>query len=367
MSVPRCSYLTRLILAVTVCGTLSAQTPMTSDAREPASAHPKEVYPQIVRLSLVQGDVRVSLPKQKGQGEVPPWVEGRVNLPLVSGSSVVTGKGRVEIEFEDASTMYLGENSVLAFDDLTTQNGIPSTDMVLMTGVVSLHLRPTVPGEMYVLRTETDAVQIPYGSRSNVRVNSYTDATTVTPQAFTEVHLGDAPPAAGMIGKTFTYSHGVFVPTPAGRIGNFAEWDQWVAARVATRTRAMQAVMKESGLNEPLPGMADMADHGSFFDCKPYGTCWVPTKGWGGPQPAAQPAGDAQRATERQRQKQRSRRRIRSRQTNRSRINSPRRAPSWPCRRSGTRRRRSTRREERVSRRPCGPKMTTTFLLSVLA
>jgi len=39
-------------------------------------------------------------------------------------------------------------------------------------------------------------------------------------------------------------------------------------------------VMKESGLKEPLPGMADMNARGSFFECQPYGTCWEPTNGW---------------------------------------------------------------------------------------
>ena len=60
MSVSRCSYLTHLIFVVAVCGTLSAQTPMASsgiESTEPVSLHPKEIYPQIVRLSLVQGGV----------------------------------------------------------------------------------------------------------------------------------------------------------------------------------------------------------------------------------------------------------------------------------------------------------------------
>jgi len=299
MSVSRCSYLTHLIFVVAVCGTLSAQTPMASsgiESTEPVSLHPKEIYPQIVRLSLVQGDVRVALGKQKGQGNVPPWVDGRVNLPLESGSSIVTGKGRVEIEFEDASTMYLGENSVLGFNELTTQNGVPHTDMVLMTGVATLHLRPTMPGEQYVLRTETDLVHVPYGSHANARVNSYTDAMTVTPQSFSEVHLGDAPPMSGLIGKTFTYSNGVFVATAATPANNFAEWDKWVAARVAARNTAMHAVMKESGLHEPLPGMADMEAKGTFFDCQPYGTCWAPAKGWGKPRAATQQTAAATQA-----------------------------------------------------------------------
>jgi len=40
----------------------------------------------------------------------------------------------------------LGENSALTLDELTTKNGVPTTDMELLTGVASLHLRPTVPG-----------------------------------------------------------------------------------------------------------------------------------------------------------------------------------------------------------------------------
>ena len=119
------SFSLSICLSVVValgCGAVSAQAPGapgggTAAVTEQASLHPKEVYPQIVRLSLVQGDVRVAVGKQKGQPEMSPWVQAAANMPLESGFSVVTGKGRAEIEFEDASTMYLGENSALTFDD----------------------------------------------------------------------------------------------------------------------------------------------------------------------------------------------------------------------------------------------------------
>ncbi len=147
------------------CVAIPAQTPMAPGAGTTATAqlslHPGEVYPQIVRLSLVQGDVRVAVGKVKGQPEVAPWVQAAANMPLESGFSVVTGKGRAEIEFEDASTMYLGENSALTFETLTTKNGVPTTDMVLLAGVASLHLRPTVPGERYSLATPTDGIHVP--------------------------------------------------------------------------------------------------------------------------------------------------------------------------------------------------------------
>jgi hypothetical protein len=289
MSLKRCLPLTFLMLSAVVGWSAAAQTKVVSgveeartEAAEPISQHPQEVYPQIVRLSLVQGDVRVAVGKQKGQPETAPWVQAAVNMPLESGFSVVTGKGRAEIEFEDASTMYLGENSALTFELLTTEDGVSTTDMVLLTGVASLHLRPTMLGEIYTLKTPTDYLRVPYGSHSDVRVNSYMDAMTVTPLSPVEIHLGDRNSSPGLIGKTFTYSNGVFVPTPVTPANDFAAWDTWVAARVASRNKAMHAVMRESGLNEPLPGMADMASRGSFFECKPYGTCWAPTNGWGG-------------------------------------------------------------------------------------
>jgi hypothetical protein len=289
MSLKRCLPLPLLMLSAVVGWSAAAQTWVASgveetgtEATEPISLHPKEVYPQIVRLSLVEGDVRVAVGKQKGQPETAPWVRAAANMPLESGFSVVTGKGRAEIEFEDASTMYLGANSALTFELLTTEDGVSTTDVVLLTGVASLHLRPTMLGEMYTLKTPTDYLRVPYGSHSDIRVNSYMDAMTVTPLAPVEIHFGDVNSSAGLIGKTFTYSSGVFVPTPATTANNFAAWDQWVAARVASRNKAMHVVMRESGLNEPLPGMADMASRGSFFECKPYGTCWAPTNGWGG-------------------------------------------------------------------------------------
>jgi hypothetical protein len=46
--------------------------------------------------------------------------------------------------------------------------------------------------------------------------------------------------------------------------------------RVTAREQAEAAMMKESGLTEPIPGLADMQGEGRFFDCAPYGRCWEP-------------------------------------------------------------------------------------------
>lgn len=62
------------------------------------------------------------------------WEAAVSGLPLESSFNLVTRKGRVEIELEDASTLYLGENSALAFNGLRTTGGVPSTELALLTG-----------------------------------------------------------------------------------------------------------------------------------------------------------------------------------------------------------------------------------------
>ena len=288
MRLKRYFSLSLLTVVALGCGVMAAQEPMAASTEAP-SEHPREVYPQIVRLSLVQGDVRVAVGKVKGKPDVAPWVNAVVNMPLESGFSVVTGKGRAEIEFEDASTIYLGENSVLAFDDLSTKDNVPNTEMTLLTGVVTLHLRPTVAGDAYLVTTPTDFLHIQ--SNADVRINSYTDAMTVTPVLLGMPRPGEPQTRLDLIGKTFKLENAAFIPTapPAGT--DYAPWDAWVAKRVATRAETMNAVMKEAGLNEPLPGLEDMNAKGTFFACKPYGTCWVPNKGWGEKHAAARPGG----------------------------------------------------------------------------
>jgi hypothetical protein len=54
------------------------------------------------------------------------------------------------------------------------------------------------------------------------------------------------------------------------------EWDQWVLARIAKHQTLVAEGLKESGMKEPIPGLAGMVENGKFFDCAPYGKCWQP-------------------------------------------------------------------------------------------
>ena len=234
-------------------------------------------FPEIVRLSYVEGDVRVARGKDNEKATGATWEKAVADLPLETGYSLVTGAGRAEIELEDASTLYLAPNSVLSFSDLHTTNGVPYTDLALLSGTATVYVKPYLPDETFVLRTPSDDNLIAkYPGLSYIRVTSYVDATAISPLGG-GVLLAPGVPDQSADGQTLFYrsSHRIEPPASAAAIP-YVDWDTWVAQRIAHRSAAMNAVMKQAHLTSPLPGLAEMEGQGEFFDCAPYGTCWEP-------------------------------------------------------------------------------------------
>ena len=263
-------------------GTRSPQTPLVDQPPTDAT------YPQIVRIRYVEGDVRVERGKKIEKETGAGWEKAVANLPLETGFSLATGDGRAEIEFEDNSTVYLAENSVLALDDLETNGGVPHTELALLTGTLSLRVRPYVRGEQFNVRTPTDSIFIFWPRSNDLRVTAFTDATGLSSAAggtLTTSFLGITPLPKG---KPVYVRNNVRIPPPLNSGKDYAAWDQWVAERYASRKEAESAMMKTTGLTEPIPGLADMNGQGKFVDCAPYGTCWEPPD----ETPAAEDAGN---------------------------------------------------------------------------
>ena len=106
MNIARCKYLPTLLLFSAFA---LFSNPIQAEAQAPPTPPtPPATYPQIVRLSLVQGDVRISRGKDAEHATGAVWEKAAANLPLEDGFNLVTGQGRAEIELEDASTVYLG-------------------------------------------------------------------------------------------------------------------------------------------------------------------------------------------------------------------------------------------------------------------
>lgn len=250
--------------------------------------HSDTVYPQIVRISYVEGDVRVTR-GAKSHGKNAGWEKATADLPLETGYNLVTGQGRAEIEFENASTLYLGENSVLTLNDLHTTGGIPHTEVALLSGTATTHIRPYVAGEVFIMRTPTDTMTTRFPHASNVRISSYTDGIALTSLGPGSVGVSESTSQALTPGQTLYFKDGRRI-IDAGPIHSpdFSAWDQWVQTRYAARVAAESEALKASGLTSPIPGLADMQGKGAFFPCEPYGICWRPLSP--APQQAAETA-----------------------------------------------------------------------------
>lgn len=291
------------LLSVSLIATCGAQAPNAGGQTSPpppevvtttgaASAAmfkptPENTYPQIVRLSYVEGDVRLSRRAVDAKTTGADWEKAVTGTPLETGYSVVTeAGGRAEIEFEDASTAYVGENSVVVCNNLITTDGVPMTDLGLLNGVMTLHVKTLFPEQTFMVETPTNGVVLKYPMKSYVRVNSYLDAMTITAMGTTGAKMFVGGRAVSTDKEqSMTYRAGRWVHGDGG-VGSFADWDKWVDDRVIARKAVMETAEKDAGLAAPIPGLVEMSEAGTFFPCEGYGTCWQPTSGWGGGQGA---------------------------------------------------------------------------------
>jgi hypothetical protein len=262
-------------------GMLIATLPASGFQTGPSSETPAHIpsnttYPQIVRISYMEGDVRVARGKDNEKATGNAWETATPDLPLETGFNLATTNGRAEIEFEDASTVYLGENSVLSFTDLHTTAGVPHTEMTLLAGTLSLHIETSIPGESFLLNTPTDSINNVYPKKSYLRIDSYLDAIAITPQKPETYRVSGTVVKLAARGKTLFYDDGEAITPSEADPTTSATWDAWVAKRTSVRSAAIAEVAKESGLPASTPGLADMNGEGTFFKCAPYGTCWQP-------------------------------------------------------------------------------------------
>src|ERR1700761_4461295 len=97
---------------------------------KPASA---DSHVRIVRLSLIQGDVRFARQFHDDSLTDPKavWEAASLNLPLREGYVLATGTGRAEVEFENGAMAFLGNNTVVEFYDLSLHDGGRISRLVL--------------------------------------------------------------------------------------------------------------------------------------------------------------------------------------------------------------------------------------------
>jgi FecR protein len=209
----------------------------------------------LTKLSFVQGDVRVSTGDGKHPNLTQQWQQAEAGVLLEQGSSLATTDGRAEIEFETGGSVYLAENSLLLFEQLSQQGDRPVTRMSLVTGSATFSLQP-VSNQSFFIDTPTDKIEITAPDIFFARMDSYLDGTAITPQGDTGermVRRGRSifPMAKG---QTVFFQEGEVILLPA-EIGSLlpSAWGSSISAH-RQQLDATAAVLKASGLSSLLPG-----------------------------------------------------------------------------------------------------------------
>ncbi|MGH9863855.1 MAG: FecR domain-containing protein, partial [Candidatus Acidiferrales bacterium] len=120
-------------------------------------------YARIVRLSLVGGDVQVSRPGHSG------WEAAAANMPVTQGVTIGTNDGRAEVQFEDGSTAWIAENTLVQFTELALSDGGRITKLTIAQGTVSIYA-DLKRADLFTVATPQEQISVP--KRSLFRVDA---------------------------------------------------------------------------------------------------------------------------------------------------------------------------------------------------
>jgi FecR protein len=225
-------------------------------------------YARIVRLSFVSGDVQIVRTDQSNK-----WEPAVMNMPVEQGFAIGTNNGRAEIEFEQGSTLWLAENSVVQFTELALSNGGRITRMTLSEGTATFNTNLSAGDKFEVA---APSFRIDPANKSEFRVgvlsksgavNVFSGKVTVnTEKATQEVDKGQT---IAVDRKSSEFA--------VKRNPSTDEWDHWVMTRMSAET----AEESHTALYSDAPftyGMADLAAYGTWGYFPGFGYGWQP---WG--------------------------------------------------------------------------------------
>lgn len=241
-------------------------------------AHPAAAdssHARIIRLSLVQGDVRFA---RGAHGDpladsTATWETAGLNLPIRQGYVLATDKGRAEVEFENGAMAFLKENTVLEFYDLSLHDSARTTRLVLRQGSASFYVNPA--GGDYFSVTGGDFT-VEADGRSAFRLDNYDDGSTVEAHQGRISVLHDKNTTRLEKGQSLSVRAGDDSSLSVGRLGDDDDFDRWVSSRTDSVSTATSAALQYTGSPYYAPGFADLYTYGTFSSCGAYGYGWRP-------------------------------------------------------------------------------------------
>jgi hypothetical protein len=241
-------------------------------------AHPAMAdssHARIIRLSLVQGDVRFA---REVHGDPltdsnATWETAGLNLPIRQGYVLATDNGRAEVEFENGALAFLKEHTVLEFYDLSLNDSERTTRLVLRQGSAEFYVNPA--GGDYFSVTGGDFTVEALG-RSTFRLDNFDDGSTVETFKGRVNVLHNKQETRLQKGQSLSVKAGNDSALTVGNIPEQDDFDQWVSGQIENVSAATAASQQYSGSSSYVPGFASLYTYGAFSNCGAYGYGWRP-------------------------------------------------------------------------------------------
>ena len=239
----------------------------------PASADAS--HARIIRLSLVQGDVRFARDVHGDPlaDQNAAWDAAELNLPIRQGYVLATDTGRAEVEFENGAMAFLGENTVLEFYDLSLDNGAKTTRLVLRQGRASFYVNPA-DGDYFSVTGGDFTVEA--SDRTSFRFDNLDDGSSVNVLKGHLAVLRRDKTTALVKGQSFSMRAGDDNSVNVGRLANDDDFDRWVSGRIDNVVTATTAAQQYVSSPSYSSGLADLYTYGSWYPVSGYGNCWRP-------------------------------------------------------------------------------------------
>jgi hypothetical protein len=239
----------------------------------PAAADSNHV--RIVRLSLLQGDVRFTRDAQGDplSDQKATWETAVLNLPLRQGYVIATGNGRAEVEFENGAMAFLGENTAIEFYDLSRDEDTVTSRLILRQGTASFYLHPA-NGDYFSVTSGDFTVEATV--RASFRLDSYDDGSAVSVSQGHVAVLHKEHTSRVDKGQSLSMHAGDSDAVEIGRAADGDEFDHWVSGRVDSVATESNASMQYVSSPYYSSGFADLNSYGSWYPIGGFGNCWRP-------------------------------------------------------------------------------------------
>jgi uncharacterized protein DUF6600/FecR-like protein len=232
-------------------------------------------HARIIRLSLVQGDVRFTRDVHGDPltSDKANWEGATLNLPIRQGYVLATDHGRAEVEFENGAMAFLAENTVLEFYDLSLEDGAKTTRLVLRQGTASFYVNPG-SGDYFSVTGGDFTVEA--DGRAGFRLDNFDDGSVVDVTKGRVSVLRKNKSTALVKGQSLSMRADDNNSMEIVRLPENDDFDRWVSGRedaVATATNAAQQYISSPYYSS---GIADLYTYGSWYPIGGYGNCWRP-------------------------------------------------------------------------------------------